>query len=93
MDNLESQVVKKYQSTTLSMAAIAKEYKITPAKAKYILKKNNVTPRPSHVPATAQRKEAAKLYGDGVTIADICGTIKRSRTVVYRYLKKEGVRD
>lgn len=93
LKQLEQLAVKTYKETTLSMASVAKLHGVTVGKVKYWLRINNVKPRLGYTPNTEKRKEAAKMYLRGDSVADICKVMDRSRTVIYRWLRLEGVRD
>ena len=90
---LEQLAVEKYKQTTLSLAAVARFYGVEKNQVKYWLKKHKVKPRLGYTPNTEKRKQAAKDYLDGVSVAEICKKVNRCSTVVYKWLRLEGVRD
>lgn len=90
---LEKLAVEKYKTTALSMAAVARCYSVEKNQVKYWLKKHGVKPRLGYTPNTEKRKQAAKDYLDGVPVAEICKRVNRCSTVVYKWLRLEGVRD
>ena len=92
-EQLEKLAVEKYKTTNLSMAAVARCYGVEKNQVKYWLKKHKVKPRLGYVPNTEKRKQAAKDYLEGVSVAEICKRVGRCSTVIYKWLRLEGVMD
>ena len=92
-ESLEETAVNLYQTTTLSMKAVGDSVGASASTVQFWLKKRKIKARAGYVPCDKERKEAAQMYVNGAPVSQIAKIMARSRTIIYKWLRQERVRN